>query len=217
MNNRDYKIFAPDHYYHVFNRGVGKMEIFRDDSDYRLFLYRLRENLFPASAMVPFVEQREPLLRRRNPLPENSFSLIAYCLMPNHFHLLIRQRTEITVSKLILKVATSYSKYFNKKYKRVGSLFQDAFKAVLVESDTQLLWLSAYIHNNPRTDGLVKNAEDWKYGSYPDYVGTRQGTLCEKALVLKQFSDVLSYQSFVESSFEKIKQRKDLEYLLLDN
>jgi putative transposase len=136
--------------------------------------------------------------------------------MPNHFHLEIRQNADIPISKLIAKVCTSYGKYFNKKYEKVGGLFQDAFKAVHIESDSQLLWLSAYIHNNPKVAGLIENLKDYQWSSYPDYAGLRQGTLCDKNFILKQFANVDAYKKFVDDAFEKIKERKDLEHLFLD-
>jgi putative transposase len=214
MNYRDYKIFSPNHYYHIFNRGVGKMDIFKDEADFLFFLHLIRENLFPRSVPV----RRESSASRyvRKTLPPNSYTLICYCLMPNHFHLLVRQDELIAVSKLISKVCTSYSKYFNKKYDRVGHVFQDAFKAVLIESDSQLLWTSAYIHNNPKTADLVKDLKDYHWSSYLDYSGLRQGTLCDKKFILKQFKNVDAYKKFVDDAFVKIKERKDLEYLLLD-
>jgi hypothetical protein len=136
--------------------------------------------------------------------------------MPNHFHFLIRQNGILPISKLIAKVCTGYSMYFNKRNERVGSLFQDAFKAILVDSDPYLLWLSAYIHQNPTVAGLVKNPEDYQWSSYLDYVGARKGALCEKDVILGQFPNVRAYSKFVEESLAKIKERKDLEHLLLD-
>lgn len=218
MYNRDYKIFGKDGYFHVFNRGNAKMDIFKDDNDYKAFLFRLKENLFPEK--VP-ESARKPLTSHsyvRKLLPSGAFSLLAYCLMPNHFHLLLRQNAGLTISKLMLKVCGGYSKIFNKKYNRIGSLFQDQYKTVRVETDSQLLWLSSYIHNNPKTAGLVKESEDWQWSSYPDYIGLRQGILADKSFVLGMVNTGLNqYQKFVLESFEKIEEKKDLEYLLLDN
>ena len=212
MNNRDYKIFAPNSYYHVFNRGNNKQDIFLDKQDHMLFLWRLKEALLPGSAdFTPKGRYSRKLL------PEGAFNLFAYCLMPNHFHLLIKQDTEIPVSKLITKVCTSYAKYFNKKYERVGQVFQDQFKAIKVEKDSYLLWLSAYIHQNPRVAGLVNNLENWEWGSYLDYIGLRQGKLCDRNFILGMMDkNVEKYKIFVEQSFEKIKERKDLEEYFLE-
>ena len=215
MKNRDYKTFAPDEYYHIFNRGTGQINIFKDDNDYNFFLFRLREALFPVLA-----ESIKPQFKRKL-LPPDSFTLVTYCLMPNHFHLLIRQNHDLPISQLISKVCTSYSMYFNKKYKRVGSLFQDQFKAVLVESDEQFKFLSAYIHQNPFVAGLVKNLKNYKYSSYPDYLGKRKDKLCDQSLILDIFENSRkSYEDFVEESYSITKEKKELalelEGLILD-
>ena len=137
--------------------------------------------------------------------------------MPNHFHLQIRQNTDVSLSALMLRLGGGYAKYFNRKYDRVGSLFQDQFKSVPVESDNQMAALSAYIHQNPKVAGLVKNLVDWPYSSYPEYLGTRKGVLVNTGLILGGFSDNREeYQSFVEGQYEGIVERKEIEDLTLD-
>lgn len=228
MNYRDYKIFVKDGYYHIFNRGVGKMNIFNDTADFVFFIRRLNENLFPKILSIldghhpdgahqgasTVAETHTPYIRKS--LPPKSFTLLSYALMPNHFHFLIRQNTDLPISKLLLKICGSYSKYYNKKYERVGSLFQDQFKAVRIETDEQLTWTSSYIHNNPKVAGLVADAQGYPWSSYPDYLGLRNGVLCEKDFILKMFPGKEAYKKFTNDSFEKIKERKHFEHLLLD-
>ena len=113
MGNRDYKQFCAGEIYHIYNRGVGKMDIFRDASDYRLFLDRLKENLFPELVDKSKLSR---LQRKRKMLPSNSFELISYCLMPNHFHILITERIEGGISTFMQKLSTAYAMYYNKKY-----------------------------------------------------------------------------------------------------
>jgi putative transposase len=217
-SRRDYKDFAAGEYYHIFNRGNGKMNIFRDPDDYIFFLFRLKEYLFPewkrrrAPSAVSKVERNE-----RSSFPEESFSLVSYCLMPNHFHLLIGQNTDVSISALMLRLSGSYVKFFNKKYERVGSLFQDQFKSVHVESNPQLLHLSAYIHLNPFTAGLIKTPDaPYPYSSYPEYVGVREGTLCRKEIILDQFENHPDYATFVAESAETVERNKEIKDLLLD-
>jgi putative transposase len=136
--------------------------------------------------------------------------------MPNHFHFCIKQNSALPISKLLLKVCTSYCKYFNKKYNKIGGLLQSKFKAVLIDSDSQLLWLSAYIHQNPHTAGLVENLEDYKWSSYLDYIDKRKGNLCDFKIILNQFSEPLAYKKFVDDALPLIKQRKNIQHLLLD-
>ena len=218
MSNRDYKQFAADECYHVFNRGNGKMDIFRDAQDYLNFLHRLCVLLeLPRGALGMGSELAAAKLRLRlNSFDADTFSLICYCIMPNHFHLLIQQNSDIPISKLILRLATSYSMYFNAKYGHVGHVFQDRFKAVHVTGDNYLRHLSAYIHLNPKVAGLVKTTSDWKYSSYPDYTGKREDAVCDKNLILDQFSSMNAYQQFVEESFDDIKLRKKIADVIID-
>jgi len=217
MNHRDYKEFAKDEVYHVYNRGVGKMKIFKDDEDYKVFLFRLKENLFPE--LIDNKNLRKSNYRRKV-LPPGSFDLITYCLMPNHFHFLIKQNADLPISILILKLCGGFSKYFNKKYERVGSLFQDQFKSVLIESNEQLLWTSLYIHENPLKGSLVENLQDYEWSSYLDYADIKNDLLCKKELILEQFHSSQSYLEY----FKNPEINKDIsnkmigcQDLLIDN
>jgi len=172
------------------------MDIFKKEYDFRVFLFRLKENLFPDQKNRPSLSKSE---RRRKPLPPNSFDLISYCLMPNHFHLLIRQKTNLPITKLISKICTGYSKYFNKEYKRIGAVFQDQFKAVLIENNEQLLWTSFYIHKNPLEAKLVKFLENYKWSSYLDYCDLESNKLCNKSIILGQFKSPISYLKYFEN------------------
>ena len=138
--------------------------------------------------------------------------------MPNHFHFLLRQNSEIPTTKLLARLCTSYSIYFNKKYQRVGHVFQDKFKQVVIENNKQLLWLAAYIHQNPKVAGLVKNITGYPWSSHKEFVGgdIGIGTLCEKDIIMEQFKNKNDFSDFVDSSFKIIKEKKDLEHLLLD-
>ena len=167
---------------------------------------RLTQNLFP---------EKDKRIFRSTPLPEDAFSLVNYCLMPNHYHLLIKQNKEIPVSKLISRVCTSYSKYFNKKYDRVGHLFQDQFKQVNVDDNDYLLWLSAYIHQNPSVAGLIKNPIDYKWSSF-GLMGDKRSLLRDYEIILAQFENLNDYRKFVNSSHNLIKEKKEIEHLFLD-
>ena len=222
MNKRDYKQFVPGTYYHVYNRGNGKQNIFLDDEDFNFFLFRLKENLFPdfARQIIKNKDNKDGLCNgayRRAILPDDSFDLVCYCLMPNHYHFLIKQNGDISIGKLISKVCTSYSKYFNKKYTHVGHLFQDKFLAVPVETNEYLLWLSIYIHNNPKTARLVKNLLDYKWSSYLDYAGKQKNGLCKMDIIMSQFKNTSDYIKAVNEASEFIMKRKDdLKGLLID-
>lgn len=219
MNNRDYKIFAPNTFHHVYNRGNGKMDIFKDAQDFANFYKRLNMVL-GLQQWASLYSTKMPIVGtqlRISPFPEKTFSILSHCLMPNHFHFLIRQNSEIPISNLISKLCNSYAKYFNNKYGHVGGLFQDQFKSIMVDSDQYLLWLSAYIHANPITAGLVKSLNNYVYSSYPDYCGLRDGKITSKDLILGMFNNnPKKYEAFVLQNLDKIKQQKDLSCLLLD-
>lgn len=192
------KQYVKGGYYHIYNRGVEKRNIFGDQQDYAVFVSYLREYLTPKETDTLMrklaeaaPEEKDRALRK---LRLNNFSeeiaLLAYCLMPNHFHFLIKQTGKISIDKFMNSLLTRYTMYFNKKYKRVGPLFQGVYKAVLVASDEQLLHLSRYIHKQA-LDSYHLAGQDWLY-SLPEYLGERQ-TAWVKPL---EFKD-LNYRQFV--------------------
>lgn len=216
MNTRDYKSFAPNSYYHVYNRGNGKDSIFKDDEDYLFFLSRLEENLFPSRRLEDRLQGKRlsaktHTLYERKTLPDESFELVCYCLMPNHYHLLIKQTGDVSVAKLISKVCTGYSKYFNKKYSRVGHLFQDKFKAAKIDENDYIRWLSAYIHQNPHTAHLVRNLKEYPWSSYKEYMHPQAQGLCKTDIILGQFTNPSAYNQFLKESAEIIAEKKAAE------
>jgi putative transposase len=212
MNNRDYKEFAEGEIYHIYNRGVNKMSIFLDEQDFRVFMDRLKENLFPEFTNHSSVHKH---VARRKLLPAGSYDLISYCLMPNHFHLLIKQNTDLPITQLILKVCTGYSKYFNKKYGRIGAIFQDRFKSVRIQKNNQLLWVSYYIHKNPIEAGFVENPNNYKWSSFSEYIKIKSENyfLCKKDIILSQFNKLETYLNY----FKNQKINKDLQENLISN
>jgi len=199
MNNRDYKKFVPGITTHIYNRGNNKEKIFFDEQDYRAFLFRL-------GLCLGFIEEelnKEKLISmpfsriRITEMKKSDFKLHAFSLMPNHFHLLIEQVGDVSISKLMSKLCTSYSKYINKKHKRIGHVFQDEFKAVLVEDNTQLMWISSYIHTNAVKDKLAKHPREYKWSSYNDYTLDRNLKIINKKLLLSTFGDK---KNFIEQN-----------------
>lgn len=166
--------FIQGHYYHIYNRGVGRQPIFRIQDNYRFLLHRIKEH---ASRL--------------------SITMVAYCLMPNHYHLLVRQDGSHAVSLLIQMVFNSYSKAFNKMFNRTGTLFEGRFKAIHVDRETYLLHLCRYIHSNPVKDGLVRRPEDWPYSNYLEWIGARNGTLVDRQFVQAYFPQPEAYRRFV--------------------
>lgn len=212
--------FVNGGYYHLFNRGIDKQLIFKQKKDYIRFLeclkyykcsgnkpkfsQRLKFKSFIAKHQSPFI------LKTENPLVE----IIAYCLMPNHFHLLVKQLQENGIQEFISKLCNSHSSFFNLKYKREGDLFQSEFKTVLVETDEQLLHLSRYIHLNPFVANLVKNPEDYQWSSCKEYFENTKG-ICQKQEILYHFKKS-PYKNFVMDHAHYAKQLHQIQHLLLE-
>jgi len=184
------KIYLEDVYYHIYNRGTGKSNIFLDEQDYKVFLHYLKKYLDQTSEYSL----------------ADKVKLLAYCLMPNHFHLFVYQITKEGLIKLMRALSTSYAMYFNKKYDRSGTIFQGIYKAVLVENEPYFLHITRYIHLNPAE--LTENWEEYPYSSYGVYLGKNKIPWVDPSPVLaffkedrrqsSIFSKYFSYESFVE-------------------
>lgn len=229
--------FHIDHIYHVYNRGVDKRKIFLDNSDYHRFLdfarvYRYkdlrlralnRKNLARLS-FAKLEEMAEPLVE-----------ILAYILMKNHFHFIVRQLKEDGITKFMHKLCTLYTMCFNEKYKRKGCLLEGPFKAISVTSDDYLFYLSFYIHSHPVEfisprwkEGRFKNKkeaiqkmEEYKWSSYSVYLGRRDELVNRKFLLdcfKKGNSDgIEEYKNFVEDGLiEGYKRLAEIQDILLD-
>ncbi|MBI4066873.1 transposase [Candidatus Gottesmanbacteria bacterium] len=211
------KIYVPNSYYHLYNRGVEKRKIFLDQQDYSVFLsyletylspkekQRLHEIILSSQSSLMEKDNAIKLLRLKNYYPD--VSLLCYALLPNHFHLLIKQEKPL-INSFMNSLGTRYAMYFNRKYKRKGVLFQDVYKAVLVETDEQLLHLSRYIHLNPiNAQGI--SIDRWEEALFPsslsDYLGKRQTNWIAKNQILNYFSKTnpkFNYQNFLGLSID---------------
>jgi putative transposase len=177
------KIYIKSGIYHVYNRGVNKLDIFSDEGDYRYFtesfpLYLLtKEELltylqhenYSARKMVRLLSKVEKLKNYASEI-----DLLAYCLMPNHFHLLLRQNSEDGMSKFLKSLQGRYSKANALKHNRIGPLFQSRFKAVLVGNLNYFRTVISYIHNNPSSHlGGSQNPAEYSWSSFQDYIGSK--------------------------------------------
>jgi len=205
MGNRDYKNFVKGSIYHLYNRGDNKEIIFRDEQDYRAFLFRLGLGLGIEMKDLNECEiTKSPKSRIRiTSLKPNNFKLHAFCLMPNHIHLLLEQCGDEPISKLISRVFTSFSKYINLKHKRIGHVFQDKFKSVQIETNPQLMLISSYIHMNPIKDSLVNKAEDYKWSSYNDFIVDRKNPIVYKQFLTDIFGN---RQNFINENTKLYKK-----------
>lgn len=208
------KQYLENGYYHIYNRGVEKRKIFLDKQDYAVFLSYLKDYLSErnekelseklAEPNVPWVTKNKILrcLRMNNFFKE--VTLLAYCLMPNHFHFFVRQKGAGAIDKFMNSLCTRYTMYFNRKYRRVGHLYQGVYKAVLITSDPQFLHLSRYIHRQALA--LQGQALQEKQPcSYPEYLGRRKTEWVHPEEALSYFNQTtpkLSYENFVKQNDE---------------
>lgn len=224
------KIPIENGYYHIYNRGVNKQQIFDSPTDYSVFLKYLKEALSPISELKNLetfeVEINGFTFRKPKRLPKNfngEIDLVAYTLMPNHFHLIIKQNKKESMKEFIQSIATRYSVYFNKSHDRVGSLFQGVYKAVLIENESYLLHLSRYIHLNPKEN--FNNLTE-AYSSYADYLGRKKTPWLNPQPVLDyfkgpanpEFKRINNYKDFVEKyAADKENSENFLQSLILED
>lgn len=209
--------FAPFEYYHLYNRGVDRQQIFLEERDYARFLFCILHKQSPdtthtnSAYYIPaFIDHREWKITQTTLMEivgRRAIELTAFCLMGNHFHLLVRETKEGGVSKYLQRVLNAYTKYFNGKYKRKGHLFEGPFKAVHVKDNAQLLHLSAYLHRNPRELHAWKDREFlYPWSTLSDFTKeNRWGQLIAPEVILSQFGDTKDaqqrgYKKFVGTS-----------------
>ena len=170
------KNYYRDTYHHIYNRGANRDRIFFDDKDYEYFVKR----------MAHYMEKYR-------------IALVCYCLMPNHFHLFVRQQSEgSTVGKFVGDLTNSYTKATNKRYQRSGVLFEGPTKAKPVEDPGHFAWLIKYILMNPVKAKLVRKPQEWKYSSAREYFDRQNGSLIDKEIILSQFGSSSEFQLFIE-------------------
>ncbi len=202
-------------YYHIFNRGNNKQIIFLNDTDKIRFLIlllllqsplelknikRLVKSYVQSSALHNITETIDEIIKTRY------IEILCFTLMPNHFHLTVHELKDGGISKYMHRLLTAYTKYFNIKYEKSGHHFQGPYKAVRIDDNNQLLYLSTYIHRNSRELKGWRNKEDlYPWSSFQDYISNnRWGNLLSCDLILSQFKSKKEYHKFVNSSTAKL-------------
>ena len=202
-----------DGYYHVYNRGVSKQIIFLDTADFARFLFLLLHLQSPVS--IPQVNRyiknylkTSDFLVTSDLLHEitatRTVEVVNFCIMPNHFHLLVHALEDGAISSYMQKVGNAYSKYFNQRYERSGHVFQGAYKVREIGDDNYLSHLSAYIHRNPHELSQWKDKADiYSWSSYQDMNRSRWGNLLKPEIIKDSFASFSDYRSYVETSGAK--------------
>lgn len=183
--------FVKGSYYHIYNRGCNRERIFFNDENYDFLIRKFRKQSYRYGA-----------------------AFISYCLMPNHYHLLLRQDHDVPLSEFVQKVFNSYAKAINVSQGRSGTLFEGKYKAILIEEDSYLIHLCRYIHRNPLDAKLVDDIDKWKYSNYLDWIGKRNDKLVDREFVGWYFKNGNEYRDFVlDYQSTKIKDEEFKKYL----
>lgn len=212
-----------DNYYHVFNRGVARQPIFKSRYDYKYALSALSYYRFvnPPMKLSYFsnlsLDLREQTMRKLKD-GEKYVKILAFVLMPNHFHILLKQTHDEGISKYMSLFCNSYSRYFNTKYQRVGPLLQGRFKSVHIETTEQLIHLSRYIHLNPVVSAVIPEAElfSYQYSSMPDYISGNHNIVGAQD-VLQEFNSIEAYKKFVMDNISYGKELEKIKHLTFED
>jgi len=216
-------------YSHIYNRGVNKSIIFNDEEDYKVFLSYLKGYLTPPAKPGDVTKVFTVKGRSFKGIPHqpknyfNKIDLIAYSLMPNHFHLLLQQTNDGSIEKFMRSLCTRYVMYFNKKHQRSGPLFSGPYKSVKIKDATPLLLLSRYLHYHPKAGAKGLNKDD--YSSYPEFLGSRETSWVKSKVVITffersenvLFKGVSGYKNFVEQYVPNQKEKQLLEGITIED
>ncbi|RKY41241.1 MAG: hypothetical protein DRP85_06795 [Candidatus Makaraimicrobium thalassicum] len=210
-----------DGIYHVFSKSIAGFNIFNCIRDYgrmmnEMLFYNTESPPFKFSLYEELNKKHELLMSGLLDPSKRLVAILAYCLMPTHIHFILKQLTENGIYNFQRLILMSYTKYFNKKYKRKGPLWEGRFKNVLVKDDDQFLHLTRYIHLNPTTASLVDDPKDWEFSSYKEYLdlATKRDKLCEFSGYFNM--DPVLYEKFVNDRKDYQKKLASIKHLTLE-
>lgn len=218
-------IFVAGECYHIFNRSIADEPIFRRYKDYIRFqdlvdFYRFERPAIRFSHYNRLEKSsKEKFIKNLHSSGKKLVEILAFCYMPNHYHFLLKEMGERGIPNFIRNLQNSYAKYLNKKSERNGSLFQEMFKAVHIQSETQLIHLFRYIHLNPVTSYLLKDPsqlETYQWTSFPDYVGSFRRNYVDTEFIGKLFKSSAELKRFTYDRADYQRKLARIKYLTLE-
>ena len=218
-------VFAPSEIYHVFNRGVERRPIFTNKREYERMVESMRYYRFANvpmrySQLITLPDEKQKQVWDRLKTRDNyEVILIAYVLMPNHFHIVLKQINDQGVSRFLSNISNSFTKYFNTKHQRPGPLLQGPFKAVRVETDEQLLHLTRYVHLNPVASFLIEPEEldNYPWSSLPEYLTIpHKEFLCDTTFIGNFFPKKDQYRVFVYDQIGYAREIEKIKHLTFE-
>jgi len=202
--------------YHIFNRGVNKADIYFQEPDFRRFYLSAIYYLDHSTKYSRHLSDPGSDMNGQGRNEQARVEVIAYCLLPNHFHFLMKQLKDGGITSYIRHLCNAYSHYINKKNDRVGPLFQGKFRSVHIGNSDQLYHVSRYIHLNPLVSKLTNNLENYKWSSYLTYARGSEDKLCNTDLILKSFSSGDEYCKFVLDRADYARRLDDIKHLVVE-
>lgn len=209
--------FVNNEYYHIFNRGVDKRETSLNYEDMARFFQSMSEfNTIEPIGSIFENSFRNTALGGSTAKSEKLVNFVCYCLNPNHYHFILEQVADNGIQKFMHRLGGGYTWYFNNKYKRTGSLFQGRYKSVHIDTNEYLLHVSAYVNLNNKAHQFGGSTAKLTMSSWKEYLKNSKEGFCNKEIVLGQFNNIEEYKKFAEDSLKNIREKKEMEKLLLE-
>lgn len=204
--------------YHVYNKSIAGYKIFVNDSDYQRVLLAIKNYQIkdPKTKTADLVKLKHKAKTKKLEICNSSkiVDIVAYCIMPTHMHLILKQNVDGGIENFMKQISHSYAKYFNLKYNRKGPLWEGRYKNILIGRDEYLIHLTRYLHLNPASAFLVSKPEEWKYSSYNEYLGNQRDNICNFQKLMN--IGVVEYKKFVQDNISYQRELSKIKQLIYE-